>query len=147
MNSVALRPVGYQFPVARGDAYDDNWLVVEGAVATGDGRRWGFRDACLLTDEARRIGGWLRAVADGAVEPAGGGGGGLPGPEVAFTEPVLGFGLGGWRGGLAVVRVYLSLEAAPRGSGTHAVPVAVDPRGLVRAADEWERELAAFPAR
>lgn len=58
---IKLRPLRYQFPVVSGDQYDDNWLVTGGEVTTPEGS-WSFADPCLLTDEARQILPWLRAV-------------------------------------------------------------------------------------
>ncbi|MEU7963987.1 hypothetical protein AB0D09_11045 [Streptomyces sp. NPDC049097] len=69
---VELGPLGYEFPVVRGDVHDDNWLVITGAVTTPEGS-WSFTDPCLLTDEAREVAAWLRGVAAGTVsvsEPA-----------------------------------------------------------------------------
>src|SRR5688572_23323448 len=91
-SSVALRPVGYQFPVARGDPYDDHWLVISGAVTTPEAT-WSFTDPCLLTDEAREVAAWLRAVAAGTVAVTGPDPGGGFSPDTCFVEPVLAFSL------------------------------------------------------
>lgn len=66
VSSVELHPVRYQFAAVRGDSYDDNWLVIDGTVTTPEGN-WSFADPCLLTDEARQVTSWLRAVAAGTV--------------------------------------------------------------------------------
>lgn len=42
---VELRPLRYQFSEIRGDEYDDNWLVITGAVTTPEGS-WSFTGPC-----------------------------------------------------------------------------------------------------
>ncbi|MFH8369597.1 hypothetical protein [Streptomyces sp. NPDC018031] len=149
-----LRPLRYQFPVPGGDSWDDNWLVVAADLATPSGR-WSFTDACLLVDEARTMSGWLRAMADGRVPDA------LPGPEgrrtpdLGFIEPVLAFSQVRWRDGAGVLRVHLSPEGAPpwqrheeeADPGPYLVEIETNRTELVRAAEEWDRELAPFPLR
>ncbi|MFT2018537.1 hypothetical protein ACMA1D_22250 [Streptomyces sp. 796.1] len=154
VNRVELRPVRYQFPVARGAAYDDNWLVIAGTVATPEGA-WSFADPCLLTDEARRIGVWLRAVAAGSVAVTGPDADGEWSPDVCFIEPVLALSLAERGDDGATVRLHLSLEAAPPSRPDaespdvyqYFVAVRVATVDLLRAADAWDAELAAFPPR
>ncbi|MFE4588437.1 WapI family immunity protein [Streptomyces laurentii] len=151
---VELRPLRYRFSQVRGDAYDDNWLVVGGTVRTPDGS-WSFAEPCLLTDEARALSAWLRATAAGTVAVTGPDAEGEPTPGLSFTEPVLALGLAGRDEGGAVVRVHLSLEAAPPwrpdhdGTDIHryAVEVRMATAALRTAADCWDRALAAFPDR
>ncbi|MFE7409729.1 WapI family immunity protein [Streptomyces laurentii] len=151
---VELRPLRYQFSQVRGDVYDDNWLVVGGTVRTPDGG-WSFAEPCLLTDEARALSAWLRATAAGTVAVTGPDAEGEPTPGLSFTEPVLALGLAGRDEGGAVVRVYLSLEAAPPwrpdhdGTDIHryAVEIRMATDALRTAADCWDRALAAFPDR
>ncbi|MFC7219310.1 hypothetical protein ACFQLX_14195 [Streptomyces polyrhachis] len=154
VNRVELRPLRYQFAAVRGEPYDDNWLVIGGAVTTPEGG-WSFTDPCLLTDEARRVGGWLRAVAAGTVAVSGPDEEGDLDPDTWFVEPVLAFSLAERRGEEAVVRVHLSLEAAPPwhrdddGADVYqyAVELRLDRGALLRAADQWDEALAAFPTR
>ncbi|WP_236245100.1 hypothetical protein [Streptomyces sp. CC210A] len=125
---IGLEVLRYEFAAARGDAYDDNWLVVRGEVVTPTGR-WSFTEPCLLTDEARRLSAWLReAAADGGA-PA----------VLDFIEPTLTFRRvpEGVRVGLAHVGPGLP----------DAVDVRMGPAGLLRAADAWDAELVPFPAR
>ncbi len=156
-SSVELHPLRYQFPAAPGDPYDDNWLVIGGKVTTPEGD-WSFADPCLLTDEAREVGAWLRAVAAETVSVTGRDPEGELSLDTWFVEPVLAFSLADRSDrseGGAVIRVHLSLEAAPpwrRGdesTGIHqyAVEVRVDTDALFRAADQWELALAPFPPR
>ncbi|MGW5063347.1 WapI family immunity protein [Streptomyces sp. NPDC004096] len=154
-SSVDLRPVRYQFATVRGDSYDDNWLVIEGTVATPEGK-WSFADPCLLTDEARQVSAWLRAVAAGAVDVTEPDAEGELSPDIWFIEPVVAFSLA-YRieGGTAVIRVHLSLEAAPswqQGDDRsdiyqYVVEVSLDAAALLHAADEWDLSLASLPPR
>ncbi|MFF0041649.1 hypothetical protein ACFYRG_36405 [Streptomyces mirabilis] len=86
-SSVDLRPVRYQFATVRGDSYDDNWLVIEGTAATPEGK-WSFADPCLLTDEARQVSVWLRAVAAGTVDVTEPDAEGELSPDTWFIKPV-----------------------------------------------------------
>ncbi|MFE1321405.1 hypothetical protein [Kitasatospora phosalacinea] len=154
LSSVELRPLGYQFPVARGDEYDDNWLVIGGSVTTAEGS-WSFTDPSLLVHEARQLSAWLRAAAAGTVEPKGPEDDGWLSPDTWFVEPNLAVSLAGRDDAGTVVRVHFSLEALPpweRGEDgadvyQYFVGLRVDAAALLRAADEWDRALAAFPAR
>ncbi|MBB1243527.1 hypothetical protein GL263_08125 [Streptomyces durbertensis] len=129
---LALRPVRYEFARARGDAYDDNWLVVRGEVSTPRGC-WSFEEPCLLVDEARSLAAWLRR----------------DGGRLEFTEPLL-----EWeREEAGRLRVVFAHEAAPAWCPTEsrsegwAVEFAVAAEELRAAADEWERLLVPLPPR
>ncbi|MEU5256278.1 WapI family immunity protein [Streptomyces longwoodensis] len=154
-SSVDLRPVRYQFATVRGDSYDDNWLVIEGTVATPEGQ-WSFADPCLLTDEARQVSAWLRAVAAGTVDVTEPDAEGALWPDTWFIEPVVAFSLARRiESGAAVIRVHLSLEAVPpwqQGDDgadiyQYVVEVRLDTSTLLHAADEWDRSLASLPSR
>lgn len=145
----------YQFATVRGDSYDDNWLVIDGTVMTPEGS-WSFADPCLLTDEARQVSTWLRAVAAGTVGVTEPDAEGELLPDTWFIEPVVAFSLANRsEGGTAVIRIHLSLEAAPpwqQGDGgadiyQYVVEVSVDAAALVHAADQWDLALASFPPR
>ncbi|MCX4789987.1 hypothetical protein OG369_28550 [Streptomyces sp. NBC_01221] len=154
VSSVELRPVRYQFSAVRGDSYDDNWLVIEGAVTTPEGT-WSFTDPCLLTDEARQVAAWLRAVAAGTVAVTGPDTEGQLSPDTWFVEPVLALSLADRGEGEAAIRIHLSLEATPPfqqgDDGTdiyqYFVEVRVGTAALLQAADQWEFALASFPPR
>jgi len=127
--------------VVSGDQYDNNWLVIGGEVTTPEGS-WSFTDPCLLTDEARQISTWLRAV----------GGATLPDTQsdLYFLEPVLSFS----HSGSGFVRVHLSHEAAPPHGGDgderldeYVIEIKATAAGLRHAADAWDRCLAPFPSR
>ncbi|MEU6117299.1 hypothetical protein ABZ840_22500 [Streptomyces sp. NPDC047117] len=153
---IALRPLRYQFPGDSGDTFDDNWLVVAAEVTTPEGA-WSFTDPCLLTDEARELSGWLRAVAAGRVADTDL----VPDPDgdlepgLAFLEPDLAFSQVRWRDGKGLLRVHLSLTAVPPWRRDdedlevyrYGIEVATDRAAVLRAAEEWERLLLPFPKR
>lgn len=152
---VDLRPVRYQFATVRDDSFDDNWLVIDGTVMTPEGS-WSFADPCLLTDEARQVSAWLRAVAAGTVDVTEPDAEGELSPDTWFIEPVVAFSLAHRsEGGTAVIRVHLSLEAAPpwqQGDDgadiyQYVVEVRLDAAALLHAADEWDLSLASLPPR
>ncbi|MFE9831188.1 hypothetical protein ACFYPK_21410 [Streptomyces halstedii] len=154
-SSVDLRPVRYQFATVRGDTYDDNWLVIDGTVMTPEGS-WSFADPCLLTDEARQVSAWLRAVAAGTVDVTEPDAEGMLSPDTWFIEPVVAFSLAHQiAGGTAVIRFHLSLEAAPpwrQGEDRadiyqYVVEVRLDAPALLHAADQWDLSLASLPPR
>ncbi|MCF3170698.1 MULTISPECIES: hypothetical protein [Streptomyces] len=154
-SSVDLRPVRYQFATVRGETYDDNWLDVSGTVTTPEGS-WSFTEPCLLTDEARRVSAWLRAVAAGTVAVTGPDDEGQLWPDAWFIEPVVAFGLAGrGEGGAVTIRVHLSLEALPPWQRDddgadiyqYAVEITTDAGALLHAADQWDLALASFPPR
>lgn len=153
-NSVELRPLRYQFAAARGDRYDDNWLVIGGTVTTSEGS-WSFTDPSLLTHEARQVAAWLRAVAGGTVAVTRPDTEGYVSPDMWFNEPVLAFSLADRGEAGAVIRLHLSLEAAPPWQqGAHRadiyqyfMKVHVGTAALLHAADQWELAMACFPTR
>jgi hypothetical protein len=104
-SSVELHPLRYQFPMVRGDSYDDNWLVIGGTVVTPEGS-WSFADPCLQADEARQISAWLRAVAAGTVAVTGPDDEGWLSPDTWFVEPVLAVSLASQDDRGAVIRVH-----------------------------------------
>ncbi|MGI5250086.1 WapI family immunity protein [Actinacidiphila glaucinigra] len=153
-NRVELRPLRYQFARARGNRYDDNWLVIGGKVTTAEGH-WAFADPALLTHEASQVTAWLRAVAEGTVAVRHPDEEGYLSPDTWFNEPVLAFSLAARSDAEAVIRLHLSLEAAPpwrlgddRPDIYHYfVEVRADVSSLLLAADQWELALASFPTR
>lgn len=109
-----------------------------------------------LTDEARQVAAWLRAVAAGTVAVSGPDTeDGSLSPDTWFIEPVLAFSLVERSEDGAVIRVHLSLEAAPPWQEgderpdiyQHFVEVRVDGAALLDAADQWDLALAPFPSR
>ncbi|MFD7342510.1 hypothetical protein ACFV98_42155 [Streptomyces violascens] len=154
-SSVDLRPARYQFAAVRGDSYDDNWLVIDGTVMTPEGS-WFFAEPCLLTSEALQVAAWLRAVAAGTVDVTEPDAEGELSPDTWFIEPVLAFSLADRsEGGTAVIRVHLSLEAAPLWQQCddgadmyqYVVELSMDAAALLHAADQWELSLVPFPPR
>lgn len=156
--SVELRLTRDEFPLmpaGRGDE-DENWLVIHGRVRTASGEAWTFDDPCLTTDEARAIGDWFRAAAEGLVPV-------VEGPTedsqelLAFLEPNLGSSVAARTGDSLVVRVHLSLEAVagrPEAGEDElhdhdacAVPLHVRREELLAAARAWEEDNRPFPRR
>jgi hypothetical protein len=138
---VVLEVVAYEFGQASGEKWDDNWLVVRGHVVA-DGLRWHFREPCLLTDEASRLGRWLRRVAREDV------------PAVDFLEPNLALGVAGRSPDAVTIALTLRAESFPPGvddaqrwSGGHAVALTLSPDTVVAAADAWLADLERFPRR
>lgn len=156
---VALRPIGYEYPIMT-DGYDADWLVVEGVVREPDGAEWSFTDPCLTAWEARELLEWLRQVAarrvtarpwqwDDSEDPftiaerAG---------LLVFIEPVIAFGISAYGAEAAHVRVHLSLGAAgPDFERLDLFERYVDlelPFATVtRAADSWADDVARYPCR
>ncbi|WCO66109.1 hypothetical protein PO878_16535 [Iamia majanohamensis] len=152
--SLALSPVGYQFPAPATDSWHDlNWLVIEGAIASPDGD-WRFREPCLLTDEAVRLGAWLGRVSAGAIAPPGPDPEGCRWPDLSFTEPNIALAVRSHVGDDVVLRVHLSLESAPPWLDEEVrLPLHfwVDCRSsrqdLALASRAWMAEIAEYPVR
>jgi hypothetical protein len=146
---VQLDALDWQFPYAEGDG-DDTWLMIAVSAALGGRthRRWSFTDACLLMDEARTLGAWLRAAGHGRLpvdEPA-------TQASLTFLEPVLGFALAARETTTLLLRVFFAAEGVPdwarrRNPATEVVDLWVRPDALLDAADEWDTELNSLPPR
>ena len=155
--SVVLIPTGYQF--GRGAAppgeWDANWLLVRGEVRTSTGESWTFDDPCLTTWDCVELHGWLRAASRGEVAPTD-----TPTEDdglLWFTEPNVAFSIAETSGQTLVLRVHLSLESAPGRPDVdpgppldlyeYVVPLRVLRAELRDAADEWQTDIAPYPAR
>jgi hypothetical protein len=156
--SVELRPTRYQFTTASSDPgdWDANWREIHGRVRTLAGESWKFDGPCLTTWEARQLGDWLRAAADGRVT-------GTEAPTedsqdlLTFTEPKVGFSVGARQEDSLVVRVHLSLESvadrpgageeAPYHFYVYSVPPRVGREDLLAAAEAWDADTRPFPER
>jgi hypothetical protein len=153
---IELRPVRYQFGSVCGDYWDDNWLIIDGSVATEAGR-WRFSDPALLVDEGHKLARWLRRAAAGQVAVGERDADGEWWPDLRFLEPLLAFSVADRTADQVVLRVHLSAEAAPPwlldedGDGPevyqYAIELPCDAAALTAAADAWAAELAAFPYR
>lgn len=62
LSRVSLRPAGYELGFVDGDTWDNNWLIIEGEIATAQ-ERWSFREPCLQVSEAEEIAEWLQRIA------------------------------------------------------------------------------------
>jgi hypothetical protein len=101
---------------------------------------------CLLTWEAPEVSAWLRALVAGRVEP-----------ETAenfdhliILEPNISLGLESRSENSARIRLHFSAESlAPwdAGEAESLVVVTASFEELLRAADQWDSESAAFPRR
>ena len=163
--SVDLQVAGYQFPDVdtRPDidptGWDANWLIITGSVRTAGDVSWSFRDPALTTWEAADAVMWLRRVADGAA----------PAADVqdtqavaweeldsagwlTFTEPNLGFAVGGYDGQQVQLLVGLGHESAepsrdPMKPRRCQIALVMSRQQVHDAAAALEQELAAHPAR
>jgi hypothetical protein len=99
---------------------------------------------------------WLRAVAAGTVDVTEPDAEGELSPDTWFVEPVVAFSLAHRIAGeTAVIRVPLSLEAAPpwqQGEDRtdiyqYVVEVRLDAPALLHGADQWDLSLASLPPR
>ena len=153
---VCLHPVKYEFELATGDDWDDNWLVIAGEVVSG-GQSWSFRHTSLVVDEAMEIADWLERVASGLEAPTQLRENGGIDPSLTFTEPNLAFSVQSYGEGTVVVRVHFALEALPLDRrGPAADPIAEDTfwveivitrKDAVSAAAALRAELAVLPRR
>ncbi|MFJ4467696.1 hypothetical protein ACIP2X_09520 [Streptomyces sp. NPDC089424] len=149
-----IRPLGYEYPVARGNRWDDNWLVIAGECKTPE-VSWSFTDPSLLVDEAHEVSRWLRAVASEERPDAQPDEDGKFVPDLIFIEPVIAFSQVRWRDGRGVLRVHLSLEAAPPPAQDaeglelyqYVIEIESDRAAVLRAAATWDRYLVQFPMR
>ncbi|WP_432747908.1 WapI family immunity protein [Streptomyces sp. JH002] len=121
---------------------------MDGAVTTPDGS-WSFADPCLLVPEARQISAWLRADAAGKVAVTRPDTEGSLSPDTSFVEPALAVSLADRTDNGAVLRVRLSLDAAPpwqQGDDSadtyqNFVEMRPDTAVLLRQADRWDLAL------
>ncbi|TFC95067.1 hypothetical protein E3T28_14085 [Cryobacterium sinapicolor] len=153
---VVLHPVKYQFESVVGDIWDDNWLIIEGDVDSGEAK-WSFRDPSLVVDEALEIANWLERVGTQLEAPTDVSDSAGIEPSLTFTEPNLAFSVRSYREDTAVIRVHFSLESLPptrRGSEidhfaeyAFRVEIEITLVDALRAAATWREELAAFPRR
>ena len=154
--SITVTLVGYQFPYdgppTGGEDTDANWLMVNVAVRRADGQTHQVTDPCLLTDEAKELGDWLRAIPLGRVEPTN-----RPkewnGGLLYFIEPNIAFSLSQWDADHATIRVHLSAECTPPWAKPRSrmyknfLTLHIPNRALTLAANQWDRERAKYPMR
>lgn len=152
--SLALSPVGYQFLAPATDSWHDlNWLAIDGDIVSPDGD-WRFREPCMLTDEAVRLGAWLERVGDGEIAPPVPDPDGCLWPDLSFTEPNIAFAVTSYEGDDVVLRVHLSLESAPPWlDGEARLPLHFwvgcrsSRQDLIVASRTWMAEIAQYPVR
>ncbi|GAA0897280.1 hypothetical protein GCM10009557_71880 [Virgisporangium ochraceum] len=137
-SGVDMRVVGYQFPDADDPAERCSWHLVEG-TATCDEGSWSWRYPALTCDESPRLSAWLRDVAVGSAG------------SLSFLEPNLTLTLVGRTRNAALIEIGLDLEFAPpwrprRAAGTpYRISCDVHREQLLRAADDWDAEIAPYP--
>ncbi|HMK95923.1 MAG TPA: hypothetical protein VK425_00160 [Acidimicrobiales bacterium] len=152
--SVALVPVGYEFPEATSGSMEANWLLVD-LTATTERGTWSSRDACLTTGEAAAVDRWLRSLAAGGVPVSLPDADGEITPGLSFLEPDLAFSLAPGADGLKHLRVHLNYELAPPWLDMDErcalwrffVELALADADILAAAAAWKAELALFPGR
>jgi hypothetical protein len=135
-----LDVVGYQFATAE-DRFDRNWLVIRG-LARWDDLEWTFQSSCLLTDEARELGHWLRHTTDLAAHVE----------ELTFLEPNLWFDVAERDEATVRLKIGLDYESRPPAAlVARDVPVTLDlpmsTTALQDASDVWLQALAEYPER
>ncbi len=157
---VDLRILDYQFPDECGRGlgedgdWDANWLIVAGDVVTEAGNAWSFREPCLTTWEAQRLGAWLSGVAHGSV-PCSHTEGLDAEDTLDFIEPNLAFSLIERSSRGVAIGVRLSEECVPLWLAEHAAPGGLDyvlvtrtsMAQLKRAVADWEHSTREHPAR
>lgn len=146
-----IRPVGYQPgvepPVDVEQAEDwDDWLLIEADARTADGQAWSHCDPCLTVAEAGILADWLRLQAELGASPTA-----LP-ALLRFAEPNLAFRTRVIRRRRMELTVEFSYESLPpwmRRPLTAVYPLAltVSADALAVAAEQWTREVAAYPQR
>jgi hypothetical protein len=148
---VELTTTGYQSPDHPVPESRRAWLMLEGTAHAREGA-WSFRWAALTPDDAVLVSDWLRLVAAGAMRVAephelNGACDGC----LHFTEPNLGFAVAAYQPGLISLRLEFDLEFSPpwrprtRAGDPFDLVCDFVPEALLRAADEWDAEIAAFP--
>ncbi|WP_165063185.1 WapI family immunity protein [Marisediminicola senii] len=162
-SAFTLAPVRYEFAEATGDEWDDNWLVVRGAVITPAATSE-FEDPSLLVTEAQALQDWLVGVSRGAERPMAPAVLPLPSlpwsqstppvlPTLTFVEPNIAFGVVAYAGDSVTVRVFLDAEARPPGGlgapedEAAALDIRVRLTALADAASDWGRDISEFPER
>ena len=149
--SVVVRPVAYEFGAEVPG--HGNWLVIDGQASYRRGS-WAFTEPCLTAAEARLLSPWLRRVAAGDEPVTAVGDDGLVWPSLMFTEPNMSYGVASYERDCAAVRLHFSLDSAPPWEPEHEtltaqfwVELRASPEMLLRAADQWDNDIAAFPER
>jgi hypothetical protein len=148
---IELRVVGYQFADHPDPKARRSWLMIEGTAYSKAGN-WSFTWAALTPDDATLISDWLHLAATGDMpvaqphDPAEACDGCLH-----FAEPNLGFAVVEYRPAEVVLRIELDLEFSPpwrrhtRAGDPYTVLCHLTPATLVRAAEDWDAEIASFP--
>ncbi|MEV4808509.1 WapI family immunity protein [Micromonospora avicenniae] len=146
-----IRPVGYQPgvepPVDVEQAEDwDDWLLIEADARTADGQAWSHCDPCLTVAEAGILADWLRLQAELGASPTA-----LP-ALLRFAEPNLAFRTRVIRRRRMELTVEFSYESLPPWmrrplTAVYRLALTVSADALAVAAEQWTREVAAYPQR
>jgi hypothetical protein len=146
-----IRPVGYQPgvepPVDPEQARDwDDWLLIEADARTADGQAWSHCQPSLTVAEAGLLAEWLGLQAGLAAEP-----GTLP-AVLRFTEPNLAMRTRVIRRRRVELTVEFSYESLPPWmrrplTAVYPLPLTVSADALGVAAEQWAREVEAYPHR
>lgn len=125
--------------------------MIEGTGFSPEGA-WPFRWQALTPEDAVVLSDWVRRVATGQIPVQ------QPGvPQTAsgngpyFIEPNLTLSLVEYQDTDAVLRIGLDLEFSPpwrkhdRAGDPYGILCRLSSTDLIRAAEEWDREIAPFP--
>ncbi|MGK5738553.1 WapI family immunity protein [Micromonospora sp. URMC 103] len=146
-----IRPVGYQpgvEPPVEPEEMEgwDDWLLIEVDARTADGQAWSHSEPCLTVAEAGVLADWLSLQARLATQPST-----LP-AVLRFTEPNLTFRTRVIRRRRMELVVEFSYESLPPWmrrplSAVYPLPLTVSADALAVAAEQWSREIEAYPQR
>ena len=133
LNRVSLQPKGYQFGFVDGDDWDNNWLIIAGAVGMA-GEKWSF-PADGMSD---RLSARLASRGEAGVGPIG------DDFQAANSEPV---------DSEAFNSEAADSEAADSDAATSedvervTIDIVMSFGAILGATEQWRKELAQFPAR
>jgi hypothetical protein len=148
-NALEISVVGYQFPDAEDLAKRYSWHMLKGTATVAEAS-WHFRWQALTCDESLRVAPWLRLLAETIGDTSGAD---LLAPApLIFTEPNLAFAALDLRSDRALLRIELDVEfhrdrAHWRAGEPYLLDLDVTGSQLVRAAAEWDREIARYPGK
>lgn len=136
-NSFDLTIIDYEYPEIVDSEYDSNWLSIEVAVTSQQGR-WCFCQSCLLVWEASAIPDYLDQLAAGVA----------PERALAFAEPLLFFA----KKSNNELKITFDAEAMPPWleddeGNLFSLEFSLSAESLREAATSLRKQLARFPQR
>lgn len=137
-NSFELSIIGYQFPNARTELYDSNWLIIQLNISDSQGA-WNVADPCLLTYEVNRLANWLDKIDSGNFGRR----------DCDFTEPVISFHLTE-HNQQKYVRIRFTIEALPawaQNQDEYFIEFPLSEINLKQATNDLRKQLEKYPKR